>query len=302
MDVTPSKDAKSDDLIIDEWESKTRPPVTESRYMRWIFATPWWAITLLLIMVAVARLISSDPNYRTIFGQLRKGLWLTLYISFAAYLIALILGLIIGVIRSTSPRPQSGLRRGFFSFMHLLIYQFATFFVEVMRGLPTLIVLLIAAFVITPNFKDFMLETFNIELNFKGSSVQVAIAALSMNYAAYLSEIFRAGIQSIEKGQIEAARSLGMTSFQSMRLIVLPQATRRVIPPLGNNFIAMIKDSSLASVLGIREISQQGKLWSGSTFRFEQTYLVVAVLYLTMTVLGSIAVRYIERYLKTDDR
>lgn len=302
MDIIPPETSTPDNMAPKPWKPMVRPPASETRLMRLIFAIPWWAIALLIIMLVVAQLISSDAIYQTIFNQLKKGLRLTLIISFAAYGIALIMGLLIGVIRSTTPRPQSGLRRGFFSFVHLFIYQIATFFVEVMRGLPTLIVLLIAAFVLTPNFKDFMLETFKIELNFKGSSVEVAIIALSMNYSAYLSEVFRAGIQSIEKGQIEAARSLGMTTFQTMFYIVLPQATRRVIPPLGNDFIAMIKDSSLASILGIREISQQGKLWAGSTFRFEQTYLVVAILYLAMTVLGSIAVRYIERYLKNEER
>lgn len=289
--------------MVPEIEEVVRlPPVRTGKLARLMFQIPWWAIVLGALIGVVVRLVDTDPIYATIFQQLKKGLEITLRVSFLAYSGALIVGLVVGIIRSTTPRPQPGLRRGLLSSIHLIVYQIATLFVELLRGLPILIVLMIAAFVATPNFKRYMLENFDIVLNFKGSSVEVAIVALSLNYGAYLSEIFRAGIQSIEKGQIEAARSLGMTSIQTMRFIVLPQATRRVIPPLGNNFIAMIKDSSLVSVLGLRDVALMGKLWSGSTFRFEQTYLVVAVIYLTMTVIGSIMVRFVEKYLESEER
>ena len=122
-----------------------------------------------------------------------------------------------------------------------------------------------------------------------------AIFALTIGYSAFISEIFRAGIQSIGRGQMEAARSLGMSSGQAMRHVILPQAIRTVLPPLGNDFIAMLKDSSLVSVLGVQDITQLGKVYSASTFRFFETYNVVAYLYLVMTVGLALVVRVIEK-------
>jgi polar amino acid transport system permease protein len=123
------------------------------------------------------------------------------------------------------------------------------------------------------------------------------IVALSIGYGAFISENFRAGIQSIEPGQMEAARALGMSYWQAMRHVILPQAIRNILPPLGNNFIAMLKDSSLVSVLGVRDITLMGKLYATSTFRFFETYNVVAFLYLIMTIALSLLVQQIEKRL-----
>jgi len=128
-----------------------------------------------------------------------------------------------------------------------------------------------------------------------------AIVALAVTYGAYLAEIFRAGIQSIEPGQMEAARSLGMSYGQAMRHIILPQAIRNVLPALGNDFVAMVKDSSLVSVLAVRDITQVSRLYAGSTFRFREAYVTLSVLYLTMTVMLSLAVQAVERRMRADD-
>ncbi|MCJ7702246.1 MAG: amino acid ABC transporter permease, partial [Anaerolineales bacterium] len=128
-----------------------------------------------------------------------------------------------------------------------------------------------------------------------------AIIALAVTYGAFLAEIFRAGIQSIGKGQMEAARSLGMGYGQAMRYIILPQAVRNVLPALGNDFVAMVKDSSLVSVLAVRDISQVARLYAGSTFRFREAYITLSVMYLTMTVLLSLIVQVIERRLRSND-
>ena len=122
-----------------------------------------------------------------------------------------------------------------------------------------------------------------------------AVIGLGFGYGAYLAEVFRAGIQSIHRGQMEAARSLGMSYFQAMRYVVLPQALRVVLPPLGNDFIAMLKDSSLISVVALPEILQQGRLWVSRTFRAFEGYNTVALFYLVMTLLLSLLVRLIER-------
>jgi polar amino acid transport system permease protein len=129
-----------------------------------------------------------------------------------------------------------------------------------------------------------------------------AIIALIIGYSAFLSEIFRAGIESIERGQIEAAQSLGMTRWQVLRLVVLPQAIRRVLPPLGNDFIAMLKDSSLVSVLGVPDITQMGKVYAASTFMYFETYNIVAFLYLSMTIVLSLLVRWLERKMPQNSR
>ena len=128
-----------------------------------------------------------------------------------------------------------------------------------------------------------------------------AIVALAVTYGAFLAEIFRAGIQSITRGQMEAARSLGMSYGQAMRYVILPQAIRNVLPALGNDFVAMVKDSSLVSVLAVRDITQVSRLYAGSTFRFRESSITLAVMYLTMTVLLSILVQFIERRFRTNE-
>ncbi|MCB9445238.1 MAG: amino acid ABC transporter permease [Ardenticatenaceae bacterium] len=127
-----------------------------------------------------------------------------------------------------------------------------------------------------------------------------AITMLAIIYGAFLAEIFRAGIESIAKGQMEAARSLGMTYRQAMQYIILPQAVRNISPALGNDFIAMLKDSSLASVLAVRELTQRSRLHAGSTFRFPESYLVLTFFYLTMTIVLSLLLRWYEGRLRRD--
>jgi polar amino acid transport system permease protein len=200
------------------------------------------------------------------------------------------------------------------------LYTIATLYIETVRGIPLIVLMLYVAFVIVPvgvdGFQAFgvwgaaqgfpgvihnlfaHLATFSIrQVNME----MRAISALSIGYGAYEAEVFRAGIQSIGRGQIEAARSLGMTYFQTMRLVVLPQAIRRILPPLGNDFIAMLKDSSLATVLAVREITQLGRLRRGSTFRVFETFNVVAFLYLAMTLVLSAVMRFIERKLHIEE-
>lgn len=267
-----------------------------------LYSFPWWALILAVVGAWIGILISRDALYSTIFDQLSVGVITTLKVSFISYGAALIIGLIVGTIRSQRPRPRRGFIPRIFSIIHAIIYHLATLFVEVMRGLPVLIVLLIFAFVIIPEFKSYMLETHGIEIQFRSTSVETAIIALSVTYGAFLSEVFRAGIQSIGKGQVEAAQSLGMTYMQTMRHIVLPQAIRRVLPPLGNDFIAIIKDSSLVAILAIRDVTQIAKVYSGSTFKYLETYLTVAVIYLTMTILGSLLVKFIESRVHIEER
>ena len=118
-----------------------------------------------------------------------------------------------------------------------------------------------------------------------------AIIALTIGYSAFIAEVFRAGIQSVDKGQIEAAKALGLTRSQRFRLIVFPQAIRTILPPLGNDFVAMVKDSSLVSVLGVADITQMAKVYASGSFRFFETYSIVAYIYLILTIGLSLALR-----------
>jgi polar amino acid transport system permease protein len=125
------------------------------------------------------------------------------------------------------------------------------------------------------------------------------IVALAAVYGAFLAEVFRAGIESIPVGQTEAARSLGMTSGHTLRHIVLPQAIRNILPALGNDFIALLKDSSLLSILAIREMTQMAKIYTGRSFRFTETYLVLVFFYLTGTLILSLLVQWYGRRIGT---
>jgi polar amino acid transport system permease protein len=244
------------------------------------------------------------PNvFAVAFNYVREGIPMTLRIAFIAYFFAILIGLIIGLIRSSppvAPKPGSGASGLISAGIHTLIYNVATVYVTVLRGLPILVVLFIVAFVLVPAIRESLNDSLGLELAFRGTSPESVIFALALTYGAFLSETFRAGIQSIGKGQIEAARSLGMNYPQTVQYIILPQAVRRILPPLGNDLIAMIKDSSLATVLGVQDITQLAKEHSSASFRYLETYLIVALIYLTMTTIGSLLVRYIERKVKVE--
>lgn len=293
---------KSSELVWEESRNRAR-----AFSLKFLYTVPWWALVLVVIGVLVFSLILSESFYTATFDQLRGGIVMTLTVSFISYGFALVIGLLIGLIRSSPPKAPQTILAQILGIPRILLYNFATLYVSIMRGLPVLVVLLIVAFVVVPAVRDALNQLFSQagldwRVNVRGSSPESAIIALALTYGAFLSETFRAGIQSIERGQIEAARSLGMTGFQVMRHIVLPQAVRRILPPLGNDLVAMIKDSSLVAILGINDVTQIAKLRSSNTFRFMETYLVASMIYLTMTIIGSMLVRWMERRLQTAQR
>lgn len=309
--INPDVPENDFDEVESESRKRGRVPFTS------LYSFPWWLIGLLLLGVAVVVLITSDEDYTEIFLQLREGIGLTIYLALASYALALIIGLVTGMIRSVRPKPPErgvGIVKATWQILHMIVYNIVTFYIEIMRGLPTLVFLLVAGFIIVPAITDIINENIVVflrdllnnpeipDLVWRGRDATTAIAGLSLVYGAFLSEIFRAGIQSVERGQIEAARSLGMTYYQVMRYIVIPQAVRRILPPLGNDFVAMIKDTSLVTILGTQEITQLARRWSGSTFLYLETYLVLCMIYLTMTITGSLAVQAMERYLRQHER
>lgn len=171
-----------------------------------------------------------------------------------------------------------------------VIRSFAAVYVDFIRGTPLLVQIFLIYFAL-PIIIGQRIDPFI-----------AAITACSINSGAYVAEIFRGGIQSIDKGQMEAGRSLGMTWWQTMRFIVLPQAFKRVIPPLGNEFIAMLKDSSLVSVIGFEELTRRGQLIIARTYGSFEIWLTVAFIYLVMTLSISRLVAYLERRYKIDDK
>ncbi len=221
-------------------------------------------------------------GYNEAFIFIFPGITTTLYLTLGGFGLALVFGLLAGLGRISQNR---------------LIRNIAITYVEFIRGVPTLVLILTLAFVIVPAVSN------SIGIDNRDVSIELrAILALAIIYGAFLAEIFRAGIESISKGQMEAARSLGMTARQAMQYIILPQAIRNISPALGNDFIAMLKDSSLASVLAVRELTQRSRLHAGSTFRFPESYLVIVFLYLAMTLTLSLLLRWYERRIRVGER
>ncbi len=258
---------------------------------------PWWVLGLVIIAIWTIFIVITQSNFRDAFVFIWEGIGVTITVSLAAYAIAVILGLVAGLGRISHS---------------IVIKNLFTLYVELIRGIPMLVVIFYIALVGVPAFVDLINALgkwlLSIGLSFNGSPIFEidiqnvpmtlrAIISLAITYGAFQAEIFRAGIQSIGRGQMEAARSLGMSYWQAMRYIILPQAIRNVLPALGNDFIAMVKDSSLVSVLAVRDITQVARLYAGRSFRFSEAYTVLAVLYLTMTIILSMFVKLLERRL-----
>ncbi len=251
-----------------------------------------------------------------------RGVMLTIKVTLISFLAALLVGLIFGIMRVADGSPD--LRKGlpkrllyglvlfglivallpqwrsksitllfliefFFLLLPAMPYTISTLYVEIVRGVPMLVIILYMGFAITPAIRKSTGGAIDM------SGLPAAIIGLSFGYGAYMAEVFRAGIQSIPKGQMEAARSIGMTYFQAMRLVILPQAIRMILPPLGNDLIAMLKDTSLISVIALPEMLQSGRLWISRNFRAFEGYNSVMILYLIMTLFLSLMVRAVER-------
>ncbi len=277
--------------------SQARPAIRER-----LRSIPWWLVAILLIAILVIIMITTNPDYQSAFIFIKPGVLVTLSTTLFAFIIALVLGLIVGLGRISE---------------NILFRNLATFYVEVIRGIPMMVLIFFIALVGVPavvnGFKALGSWFSGLGLpgvgsflsGAKTSSVPMnirAIIALSITYGAFLAEVFRAGIQSIDRGQMEAARSQGMTKWQAMGYIILPQAIRNILPALGNDFISMLKDTSLVSILAVRDITQIARIYAGNTFQYQTAYITLATMYLTMTILLSFLVKFLERRFKTNDR
>ncbi|RST76386.1 amino acid ABC transporter permease [Siminovitchia acidinfaciens] len=202
-----------------------------------------------------------------------KGTLLTLGLTVAGVALGLILGLLIGLGKMSN---------------RLWVRLPFIWYINAFRGTPFLVQILLIHFGVVPLFMS------------PANPIVSAIIALALNSAAYMAEILRAGIQSIDKGQMEAARSLGMTHRQAMRLVILPQAFKRMIPPLGNEFITLLKETSLAAIIAAPELMYWGRAAQGQYIRVWEPYITVAVIYLILTLSLTYLMNFIERRMKTE--
>ena len=249
---------------------------------------PWWLLATLGIGLWLGFRIVTDSLYSEVFAILVRGIGVTAFVTLTAFSMASALGLLLAA-AVLSPS--------------VILRQFARFYIEIMRGIPMLVLLFYIAFVGTPVVVEALnwlfaplfsepLRTRDIPLMWR------AILALTLGYAAFIAEVFRAGIQAVGPAQKEAAESLGLSAWSRFRYVVFPQAFRTILPPLGNDFIAMIKDSSLVSVLGVADITQLGKLYAAGSFRYMETYNIVAYIYLMVTIGLSLLLGRLEKSLR----
>jgi polar amino acid transport system permease protein len=249
---------------------------------------PWWLVVAGAIGGYLIYRVVADDIYRQVLVTLSRGVWITIFVTLVSFALAALLGLVLAVASLS---------------WFLVLRQAARFYIEIVRGVPILVLLLYVAFVFAPALVagwNWLAGAVGIEpvRTRDFTLLWRAIMALTIGYSAFIAEVFRAGLQSIDRGQIEAAEALGLSSWQRFRLIVFPQAFRTILPPLGNDFIAMVKDSSLVSVLGVLDVTQLGKVTAAGNFRYFETYNVVALIYLVMTVGLSLILRRIERRLR----
>ncbi len=209
------------------------------------------------------------------FPLLLVGAGVTIKITVISVALGVLIGLFVGIARICQIRPLRWL---------------AAIYVDFFRGTPLLVQIFLFYFAV-PVFTGQRMDPF-----------VAAVGSCGINSGAYVVEIVRAGIQSIDRGQMEAGRSLGMSWAQTMRYIIVPQAFKRVIPPLGNEFIALLKDSSLVSVIGFEELTRRGQLIIAKTYGALEIWISVAVIYLAMTLTISRFVAFLEKRYNKDDR
>jgi polar amino acid transport system permease protein len=249
----------------------------------------WWALVFVAAM-AIWLLVRFKPYpFLEIWSFVLDGVGVTLRISIVSFGFILLVSLFGGLGRIAKAR---------------LIHGIASLYVELVRGIPLLVQLLFIWFAM-PQVLDVMGEALKAAspalapygewlLGLRLDPFTAAVLGLTVCYGAYGSEIFRAGISSIHRGQMEAARSLGMTYVQAMRYVILPQAVRVILPPLGNEFVALLKDSSLVSVLAVSDLTRRGREYMARTFLSFDTWILVALCYLVLTLFSSRVVEFIE--------
>jgi len=271
------------------------PRMPESRLLGHLATIDRWWLLVLVALALIVLLIQTKPDpFAGMFKFLSDGIVVTLEITLTSFVLVLFVGLIGGLGRLSS---------------NWFIKGIASLYVEVIRGVPLLVQLLFIWFALPQVFNTVgeslagiwpAASQWLIELKLQPFSA--AVVGITICYGAYMSEIYRAGIQSIHHGQMEAARSLGMSYIQAMRYVILPQAIRVILPPVGNEFVTLLKDSSLVSVLAVSDLTRRGREYMARTFLSFETWMMVALIYLVMTLTFTRIASAIERKLTVGKR
>ncbi|MDD4924715.1 MAG: amino acid ABC transporter permease [Dehalococcoidales bacterium] len=247
---------------------------------------PWWWLVVVVIAVVLLLILLAPVPFQEIIVFAKDGILVTILVTVVSYFLMLILGLFGGLGRLSKNK---------------LFFGISSLYVEIVRGIP-LLVQLIGWYFASPVIIQKLGLWTGIEalIQYRANPIITAIMAITVCYGAYMSEIVRSGISSVPRGQMEAARSLGMNYFQAMRYVVLPQAFRVILPPMGNEFIALLKDSSLVSVVAVADLTRRGREFMAAHFNPIETWLMIALLYLIMTLIAARVVSYIEKRARYD--
>lgn len=271
----------------------------------WMNIDPWWWLLVLVIGLIFLLVKTKPETYGKMLPFFADGIRTTAYITGVTFVLVLFFGLIAGLGRLSHNRIIRGI---------------STLYVEVVRGIPMMVQIIFWYFAFPAIIQDLgstlytsfggdianpqaltgMMGFFYNIYNFRPDGTTMAIFGLTFGYAAYMSEVYRAGIQSISRGQMEAARSLGMNYIQAMRYVILPQAVRVILPPVGNEFITLLKDTALVSAVAVPDLTRRGREFMASNFIIIQTWVLVALVYLTMTLFATRIVAWIERKTKLE--
>lgn len=248
----------------------------------------WWGVLIAVLgLIVVLIAIRPDP-FQRILEYVSDGIGITLVTTVVSFVLVLVLGMLGGLGRLSRNR---------------VIFGITTLYVEIIRGIPLLVQLLFWYYALPPIVAQIG-TALNVEglVRFQADPVAMAVVGLTICYGAYMSEIYRAGIQSIPRGQYEAARSQGMTYFQAMRYVILPQAVRVILPPVGNEFISLLKDTSLVSVVAVADMTRRGREFMSKNFNPIETWLMIGLLYLVMTLVSARVVAWLEKRTTIDRR
>jgi polar amino acid transport system permease protein len=258
---------------------------------------PWWLVWMIVLIIFLIYLIITNDDYREAFNAIfpfpwkwnedwNRGLAFTMILTVGSFVTATFLGLVIGLGRLARYSGSNPIARVFTTFTRNLM----TFYIELVRGIPMIVFIFFVALVLVPDFANLVdMKSRSISQAWRGA------AALSLFYAAFIAEVFRAGIQSVPEGQSEAGRAVGLNERQITRHIVLPQAIRNMLPALGNDLIALMKDTSLVSILAVRELTQMARLYTGASFAFREGFFILMVIYVVLTLGLSLLLRWYEK-------
>lgn len=246
----------------------------------------WWGLVAGVVGLSLLLILFVPDPFRRIVAFVSDGIGVTVVVTVVSFVLVLLVGLLGGLGRIARSPVLRGL---------------TTLYVEIIRGIPLLVQLLFWYYAL-PQVIQGLGAAIDSEalINYRAEPIVMAILGLTIGYGAYMTEVVRAGIQSVPKGQAEAARSLGLTYFQAMRYVVLPQAFRTILPAIGNEFVTLLKDSSLVSVVAVPDLTRRGREFMSMTFIPLETWAMVALLYLIMTLFAARIVNWLERKTKIE--